>query len=293
MKAKKFGGMGVGGIQDFNQAMLAKWWWRFKANPNHLWAKVVAAIHYGNNSPLLIPLKKSIPGVWKDVSSVETALAKIGINIKEFLVKEGDVWRWRSDPNGSFSLKQVRMDIESATDGPTSADRFVFGWNSWAPPKVNFLLWRACLGKIASKVGLIHRGIQIQDSFCSRCGISDEDPDHIFVNCLWARSIWWNILTWIRIHYPTDICNLKGLTSYISSCPGGKVWKRVVYSIVMATVWRIWSARNEKVFNDLFIPISKSVEMIKEDAFLWICNRANVKRPSWDNWKAFDLLDVM
>ncbi|KAJ0441866.1 hypothetical protein HanIR_Chr16g0802681 [Helianthus annuus] len=61
----------------------------------------------------------------------------------------------------------------------------------------------------------------------------------------------------------------------------------------MAAVWRIWKARNEKVFEDNFIPILRTVEEIKEDLFLWICNRSNLKKPSWENRRFFDILDML
>ncbi|KAJ0837236.1 putative RNA-directed DNA polymerase [Helianthus annuus] len=294
-KSKKAGGMGVGSIQGYNFAMLAKWWWRFKSDPNQLWAKVVSAIHSDNGSnstPPFFPLKRSLPGLWKDVGSVEAALAKIGINIKENLVVAGAEWKWQSDPNGSFSVKQVRIDIDRASSD-SGIENFVYKWNNWATPKANFLLWRAILGKVASKVGLTHRGIPLSDCLCPRCWLHDEDPDHIFVNCLWSKCIWWNILAWVRIRFPADSNNLSSLISYIDNNPGGKVWRKIVGMIAIATVWKIWSARNKKVFEDIFIPVSKIVDQIKEETFMWVNNRANLKATSWGNWKSFDIIDLM
>ncbi|KAJ0440973.1 putative RNA-directed DNA polymerase [Helianthus annuus] len=77
LKAKKAGGMGMGSIQSFNLA-LTKWWWRLKANPNHLWAEVIAAIHGGNSissSNLLILLKKTIRGFGKILGQCRRRLA--------------------------------------------------------------------------------------------------------------------------------------------------------------------------------------------------------------------------
>ncbi|XP_021986240.1 uncharacterized protein LOC110882558 [Helianthus annuus] len=241
---------------------------------------------------LLFPRKKTIPGVWKDIISVESDLAKVGISIKEYLVKEGVVWKWRNDLNGAFSVKQVRLDIEEAcSDGVIGSP--AFGWNNWAPLKANYLLWRAMIGKIASKLGLICRGIPLGDSLCPRCGLIDEDPDHIFVNCLWAQCIWCNILVWVRVGFPDGINSLKDLIFYIKNRPGGAMWKRIGYTIAIATVWKIWNARNVKVFKDSFIPISKTVDQIKEDAFRWISNRSKLKPPLWENWKAFDILALL
>ncbi|KAJ0623010.1 putative reverse transcriptase zinc-binding domain-containing protein [Helianthus annuus] len=210
----------------------------------------------------------------------------------ENIVSEGGSWKWRSDPMGAFSVRQVRVDIEAAAAGVNNIS-FGFRWNSWATPKANVLLWRAINGKIASKVGLIHKGVHLADSICSRCGLSDEDPEHVFVKCLWSRCIWWNVLAWVRISFPINSNNLQDLIDYLSNCPGCKIWKKTIYAIVMATVWRIWIARNKKVFDDHFIPISRTVEQIKEDVFLWLCNRSKVKMPSWDNWRDFDIQGML
>ncbi|XP_022023474.1 uncharacterized protein LOC110923722 [Helianthus annuus] len=293
LKVKKAGGMGMGSIQSFNLA-LTKWWWRLKGNPNHLWAEVIAAIHGGNSissSNLLILLKKTIPGIWKDIGSVQAALGKLGIDLKDNLVLDGRVWKWRSEPNGSFSVRQVRMGIESRSL-EENRDNVAFDWNNWAPPKAIYLLSRAQMGKIASKVGLLQRGVPIGDSLCSRCGIHDEDPVHIFMSCLWAQCIWWSILTWLRIRFITSN-NLNDFVLQVKLNPGDKVWKKVVYTIIMATVWNLWKVRNEKVFEDSFIPFRMTVEQIKEDAFLWISNRSRLKKPSWENWKDFNIIDQM
>ncbi|XP_021996132.1 uncharacterized protein LOC110893327 [Helianthus annuus] len=193
---------------------------------------------------------------------------------------------------GHFSVKQVRMDIEKfeAEDGITN---IAYGWNNWATPKANYLLWRAIIGKVASKPGLVRRGVPLPDTLCPRCGLVDEDTDHIFVNCLWSKCIWWSIMSWVRIGFPADISNLYGLISYIKDNLSGRIWRRVVYTIAIATVWWIWNDRNKKAFDDVFVPVTSSVNQIKVDAFLWVCNRSNLKEPKWKNWKVFDILELM
>ncbi|MFS7958148.1 putative reverse transcriptase zinc-binding domain-containing protein [Helianthus anomalus] len=154
-------------------------------------------------------------------------------------------------------------------------------------------MWRALLGCIASKEGLARRGISLPDVVCPRCSLDTESVDHIFIKCLWARSIWWNVLAWLRIRFPAQCESLTDLVKYVKDCPGSVRWKRLVSTVVIATVWRIWIARNSKVFEDLFIPIMKTVEFIKEDAFLWISNRAKNMEPSWGKWLMFDVVDLM
>ncbi|MFS7949232.1 putative reverse transcriptase zinc-binding domain-containing protein [Helianthus anomalus] len=174
--------------------------------------------------------------------------------------------------------------------GIFNSDNRGFYWNNWAAPKANFLTWRALIDKVPSKVGLLRRGIPIGDVFCPRCGIVEEDSDHLFVNCLWSRSIWWNILAWIRIKFPLEAHNLPSLFSHILGSPGGKIWRKIVYAIAISTVWKIWIVRNKKVFDDYFFPVSSVVEQIKEESFLLISNRSNIKNLRWENWKLFNLL---
>ncbi|KAJ0586700.1 putative reverse transcriptase zinc-binding domain-containing protein [Helianthus annuus] len=221
----KNGGMGIGGVHGFNLAMLSKWWSRFKASLNQLWVKVVVAIHFNNvsnNLSKLIPLKNPLRGFGRMLGSVESNLAKFGIILKDNLVAEGASWKWRLDPNGSFSVKQFWLDLELAAGGDAN-DVVSYHWNSWATPNANYLLWRALTGKIVSKVGLFNRGVPLANSSCSRCGRDGEDLDHIFVNCLWTRCIWWNILTWMRISFPAEISNLRDLVSFIKNWPGGRI----------------------------------------------------------------------
>ncbi|XP_035837051.1 uncharacterized protein LOC118484985 [Helianthus annuus] len=168
-----------------------------------------------------------------------------------------------------------------------------FFWNSWAPPKQNVLLWRAIWGSVASKSGLARQGVALPDTLCSRCGIQTEDPDHIFLNYLWARCIWWQVLTWMRINFPVNCSSLKDLIDILKESPGSKAWKRTVYTVGMAAVWRIWGARNLKTFEDSFVPVKKTVDLIKEDVFSWIINRTKLKALAWEDWMEFNIVNLL
>ncbi|XP_021971422.1 uncharacterized protein LOC110866587 [Helianthus annuus] len=292
LKSKKRGGLGIGKLADFNLAMLSKWWWRHKADPNQLWARVISSIHSINSGNSLIPLNKNIPGSWKDIGNADASLLSEGIILADSLIEVEGVWKWRTSKDAPFSVKQVREDIEAArwVNMPNEPK---LDWNNWATPKGNHLLWRVMLGRVASRVGLARRGIPIADIGCPRCGLEAECPDHIFLKCLWSRSIWWNILAWIRISFPADCDSFSDLIKHIKESPGSKVWKRLVHTIIIATTWRIWSARNAMVFDGSFIPIMKTVELIKEDSFLWINIRARIKKPVWEDWVRFDVLELL
>ncbi|XP_021975210.1 uncharacterized protein LOC110870332 [Helianthus annuus] len=76
----EYGGLGFGSLRDANLAMLSKWWWGFKLDKDHLWRKVIWAIHHNNRSWAPILAKMSIPGPWKQIIRINTHLNQIGIN---------------------------------------------------------------------------------------------------------------------------------------------------------------------------------------------------------------------
>ncbi|XP_022014139.1 uncharacterized protein LOC110913625 [Helianthus annuus] len=217
---------------------------------------------------------------------------KENLALNQNLIVENGVCKWRNASDSLFSVKQVREDLEKARLNLSGIEPKL-NWNSWAPPKGNFLLWRAVIDRVASREGLAKRGVPLVDVNCPRCGLHVETSNHIFLSCLWARSIWWNVLAWVRIRFPADCSSLADLLNYVKESPGSRVWKRIVNMVCISTVLRIWSARNAKVFDDCFIPIMKTVDLVKEDSYLWICNRSKWKKPKWENWMMFDVVELM
>nr|GFB34609.1 RNA-directed DNA polymerase, eukaryota, reverse transcriptase zinc-binding domain protein [Tanacetum cinerariifolium] len=84
-------GLGIGSLSSYKQAMLAKWWWRFR-NENHaLWRKVIFSIHglascLNDNSTI-----RSNSGVWYHIVRLRDDLFKININLPSiFKIKLGN-----------------------------------------------------------------------------------------------------------------------------------------------------------------------------------------------------------
>ncbi|KAJ0883842.1 putative RNA-directed DNA polymerase [Helianthus annuus] len=81
MTPKEFGGLGFGSLRDANVAMLVKWWWRFKVDRNSLWRKVIWSLHNNSRSWNFIPVKLSVPGLWKQIVKISSDLENLGINL--------------------------------------------------------------------------------------------------------------------------------------------------------------------------------------------------------------------
>ncbi|MFS7973280.1 putative RNA-directed DNA polymerase [Helianthus anomalus] len=374
VKPKELGGIGIGSISSFNSAMLSKWWWRFRDNPNQLWALVVNSIHMSKGNKRLIPVRQSVTGVWKDIGSLDKHMLKFGISIagrlkvvvgngastrfwKDVWIspvplmdlfpdlfrlaanKDGSVqsysfssngsgrwgwqwiknpssqaewdqvgammgllngvslkssvdqWVWENDTGENFSVKSIRKEIDSVSFQNTS--ELGFNWNSWATPKCNLLFWRALSGRVASKIELSKRGLPVHDVLCSRCGLKPETTDHVFADCMFAKSIWWNIFVWLKVPFPQDGSSFRAFVNALQESPGDKTWKKLVMMVAMATTWRVWQARNSKTFEGSFLPIAKSVDMVKEDTFIWLKQRSKLTSLNWDNWLLFDVVNLL
>ncbi|KAJ0545524.1 putative reverse transcriptase zinc-binding domain-containing protein [Helianthus annuus] len=125
-----------------------------------------------------------------------------------------DMWQWINEDGQNFSVKDLR--IELANLRYKKEEDLVFEWNAWATPKANYLGWRALMGRVASKVGLSARGVSLPILLYNRCGYQVEDPNHIFVNCLFAKSVWWNVFSWTRVPFPGSLTSLKGYLRYFA-----------------------------------------------------------------------------
>lgn len=101
-KVQRNGGLGIGSLQSANMALLAKWVWRFRAENNSLWKKLILAIHQKKNSPWIqIPPKKDITGAWKNICKVSGDLTSLNLNPSVFMqvhIGIGDSTSFWHDP---------------------------------------------------------------------------------------------------------------------------------------------------------------------------------------------------
>ncbi|XP_071712589.1 uncharacterized protein [Rutidosis leptorrhynchoides] len=84
------GGLNIGSLRAKNLALLGKWIWRVKTEPNSLWVKILKSI-YGSNE-LLLPscLNRSQEGsgVWCNILRPGHDIEKLGINFSNSFLKQ-------------------------------------------------------------------------------------------------------------------------------------------------------------------------------------------------------------
>lgn len=159
MSPKNLGGLGLGSIRALHLALLTKWLWKLKNEPNSLWVKIIMGLHNMSAVQNSNQIKGRWTGVWRNIVKRKIALEKINIPLEEIL-HSGDPQAGQVSPyavDGEFSVAGLRERIERANfpvcDG-------YFPWLKIVPLKVSGFVWRAKQNKIPSAGALRNRGWQ-------------------------------------------------------------------------------------------------------------------------------------
>ena len=81
---------------------------------------------------------------------------------------------------------------------------------------------------------------------CALCEAEEEDFDHLFFWCMWAKEYWLAIKQW----WPTtiDTSSTRDFMHTLLHLKGPKREKIVTYAIYVAGIYQIWRTRNEMIF---------------------------------------------
>nr|XP_043620201.1 uncharacterized protein LOC122592056 [Erigeron canadensis] len=156
-------------------------------------------------------------------------------------------------------------------------------WVSWVPIKVNILLWRIEMDRVATRLALVKRNIQIQDTSCPLCNVDAETSSHLFVNCGFSYGVWSAIWAWCKL-YPVGFNSIKEILTWMESIQMSVWGKKLIRGMVMITCWSLWKERNNKVFNDSTPKVIEVVANVKSLSFLWFKYRSSRSDIEWNEW---------
>ncbi|KAJ0470773.1 putative reverse transcriptase zinc-binding domain-containing protein [Helianthus annuus] len=202
------------------------------------------------------------------------------------LSNKEDIWSWAGNRTEELNVAALRATILDSSNQHSSLWLL---WNKWVTPKINIFCWRACLQRIPSKMGLNYRGIGVDNLMCSRCGLMEESVMHILWDCFFAKSVWRTIFTWVKITFPNKVSSVRKLLAKAEEM----LWKKTIGAILQVAACEIWKARNEKTFNERQIHYERTMDIIKENSFLFICNRSKFCNLDWARWVDFNVRDVI
>ncbi|KAJ0935303.1 putative reverse transcriptase zinc-binding domain-containing protein [Helianthus annuus] len=201
------------------------------------------------------------------------------------LCESRDCWEWAGSKYKDFSVKEVKSFLRSGYD---CSRNFVFEWSKWVPKKCNILVWRAEMGRIATTDALIKRNCFTGDPLCSLCEDLEESAVHLFCSCYVASNIWHLISQWCKIG-PIYAFSIEDLTSIHVHAGLERSAREALKGIIIVGCWCIWSARNDKRFNNNRKNILDIFQEIKVLGFHWYRNRSKNRGILWSDWCSFNL----
>ncbi|XP_022003812.1 uncharacterized protein LOC110901282 [Helianthus annuus] len=204
------------------------------------------------------------------------------------VLDSADKWCWDTIDTDGYSVSDVKRWIDS---GRPNIDQAIYRWCKWIPIKCNVFMWRMLMDRIPTKKALSRRNVNCGDGLCSFCEEFEETVDHIFTACLVATGVWNAIARWVGLpqFYFFSVADILHM-EYTSSWSKEK--KTALHGVLVISCWRIWRARNERIFKNERRTVVDIVADIKALGFLWFSSRYKKGLVGWMDWKNFSF-DVM
>ncbi|XP_058783541.1 uncharacterized protein LOC131658243 [Vicia villosa] len=157
---------------------------------------------------------------------------------------------------GSYQNHRLEVDVISALNRM---------WKTKISSKILIFGWRLILNKIPTNMALVRRHILTNSNLlaCSLYGVEEEDSNHLFGTCP-VTLVWWNkFCDWLRL----DLTSFPGnsfnrLLALDLACKSRFVVD-TSWLFGLAFCWRIWSYRNEVLFNGGILLNFDTLEMNK------------------------------
>jgi len=194
-----------------------------------------------------------------------------------------DVWWWNLEDDGVFTVSSTYDRLEGLlfpTEVLCDTKLMVFSllWKSPAPSKVVVFSWKLLLDRIPTKVNLARRRILPEEASnrCVFCDQAGETSSHLFLYCVWTFHVWSLVCGWLEINSITPQTLFQHFECW-NGVIGRKRLRKGFWLVWHASLWVIWKARNDRIFNNLIKEPSEIAEEIKVLSWRWFLSR--VKSP--------------
>lgn len=162
------------------------------------------------------------------------------LSTQSFDAQSADVWTYQWGSSKYSSKKLYKLAFNNMPAHPI----FKWLWKSKCTSRIKFFAWMVLVDRLNTKVMLKRRNLSDEDddAQCVLCTEAiDEDWDHLFFGCSFARRCWRKIgIQWN---------NNLSLYARVAQARQQQNLPFFMEAVVIAT-WEIWKIRNDRVFNN-------------------------------------------
>lgn len=149
-------------------------------------------------------------------------------------------------------------------------------WKNPAPSKVVAFAWKALLNRVPTKANLALRNVlgPEESTLCPMCNGAEESSIHLFLLCQLAYKVWYKLMWWLDSYFiipPNLFVHWECWSGRVSN----KSLLKGLRLIWLTTLWVLWKARNDKIFNGVNHEADEIVEEIKVLSWKWMLHRMN------------------
>ncbi|KAJ0482569.1 putative reverse transcriptase zinc-binding domain-containing protein [Helianthus annuus] len=196
-----------------------------------------------------------------------------------------DLWLWNDENQEGFSVKAVKMALikDRGVSHPPN-----FEWCKWVPIKCNIMAWRGNLDRLATRVNLRRRNVNISSVMCPFCDEFEETVEHLFTACSVVERVWSAFSAWCKLPqiYAFDFKDIMEIHNF--TCLSKKA-KSIIQGLVMISCWCIWKGRNDLVFKQFRRSPQDILGEVKSKGYGWARNRTPCNYISWVDWCKYPL----
>ena len=123
-------------------------------------------------------------------------------------------------------------------------------WRSWAPHECKIFGWLASQHRIWTSDQRARLGLQDHPTPCYNCLQEEDNAEHILIQCIYAREVWFYCLT---------ECNIEALEPSTGNTMMEwwlqarslfhRAGRRSFDTLFLIMVWALWKQQNTRVFN--------------------------------------------
>lgn len=158
---------------------------------------------------------------------------------------------WSGEENGSYSVKSSYRMLRGENTA-NSSFHWTHIWKMNLPPKVKSFVWQACSNLLPTVDNLQNRRVECSQA-CILCSNHQESISHLMFKCGFAISCLKNIP---NILLNVDMSMEEWVSWHI------KALDNVSCCLLLTTCWKIWGARNQKLWSNY----SSNPSIVVEDA---------------------------